>query len=78
MLYSGKMSQHFQNWKNNRNTTSVLKYHCYCPILLMRTTKTAVCLQTKAICHNLNGVELVFRLNFTSNTLAIAITRLLE
>ena len=29
--------------------TSLLKQHCYCPMLLMRTTKTAVCLQTKAI-----------------------------
>ena len=23
--------------------TSLLKQHCYCPMLLMRTTKTAVC-----------------------------------
>ena len=26
-----------------------LKHCCYCAMLLMRTTKTAVCLQTKAI-----------------------------
>ena len=29
--------------------TSLLKQHCYCPMLLMRTIKTAVCLQIKAI-----------------------------
>ena len=29
------------------------KHHCYYPMLLMRTTKTAVCLQTKAIFHHL-------------------------
>ena len=34
---------------------SLLKHHCYCPMLLMRTTKTAVCLQTKAIFHHLYG-----------------------
>ena len=27
---------------------SWLKCNCYCPMLLMQTTKTAVCLQTKA------------------------------
>ena len=32
---------------------SLLKHHCYCPMLLMRTTKTDVCLQTKAIFHHL-------------------------
>ena len=32
---------------------SLLKHHCYCPMLLMRTTKTAVCLQTKAVFHHL-------------------------
>ena len=40
--------------------TSLLKLHCYCPMLLMRTTKTAVCLQTKAIFHHLYVFELVF------------------
>ena len=34
---------------------SLLKQHCYCPMLLMRTTKTAGCLQTKAIFHHLYG-----------------------
>ena len=38
----------------------LLKHLCYCPILLMRTTKTALCLQTKAIFHHLYGFELVF------------------
>ena len=37
--------------------TSLLKQHCYCPMLLMRTTKTAVCLQTKAIFHHLYGFK---------------------
>ena len=32
---------------------SLLKHHCYCPMLLMRTTKTAVRLQTKGIFHHL-------------------------
>ena len=36
-------------------TKSLSKHHCYCPILLMQTTKTAVCLQTKAIYHHLYG-----------------------
>ena len=31
--------------------TRLLKQHCYCPMLLMWTTKTAVCLQTNAIFH---------------------------
>ena len=39
---------------------SRLKHHCYCPMLLMRTTKTAVCLQTKAILYHLYGVYLMF------------------
>ena len=38
----------------------------------MRTTKTAVCLQTKAIFHHLCGF------NVMRNTLPIALTRLLE
>ena len=32
-----------------------LKQLCYCPMLLMRTTKTAVCLQTKAILDHFYG-----------------------
>ena len=31
---------------------SLLKRHCYCPVLLMQTTKTAGCLQTRAICYH--------------------------
>ena len=34
---------------------SMLKQHCYCPMFLMQTTKTAVCLQIKAIFHHLYG-----------------------
>ena len=34
---------------------SLLKQHCYFPMLLMQTTKTAVCLQTKAIFQHLSG-----------------------
>ena len=30
-------------------------HHCYYPMLLMRATKTAVCLQTKATFHHLYG-----------------------
>ena len=35
-------------------------HDCYCPMLLMLTTKTAVCLQTKAIFYKLYGFQLVF------------------
>ena len=44
-------------WPNTQHSgqMSLLKQHCYCPMLLMRTTKTAVCLQTKAILHQLYG-----------------------
>ena len=30
---------------SEKNAISSLKQHCYCPMLLMRTTKTAICLQ---------------------------------
>ena len=40
---------------SEKKPTSLLKQHCYCPMLLMRTTKTAVCLQTKAISLYLYG-----------------------
>ena len=36
--------------------TRLLKQHCYCSMLLMQTTKTAVCLQTNAISHHLYGI----------------------
>ena len=35
--------------KVRKMAKSLLKHHCYCPMLLMWTTKTAICLQTKAI-----------------------------
>ena len=38
--------------------------------------KTPVCLQTKALFHHLYGFYFVFQLNFMSNTLQIALTRL--
>ena len=44
----------------------------------MGTTKTAICLQTKAFFHHLYGFELVFYQNFMSNTLPIGLTRLLK
>ena len=40
--------------------TSLLKQHCYCSMLLIQTTKTAVCLQTEAIFHYISGFQLVF------------------
>ena len=33
----------------------LLRYHYYCPMLLMQTTKTDVCLQTNTIVHQLYG-----------------------
>ena len=33
----------------------LLNHRCYCPKLLMWTTKTTVCLQTKATFHHLYG-----------------------
>ena len=63
---------------NEKMHTSLLKQHCYCPMLLMQTTITSVCLQTKAIFHHLYGFLLVFLLNVMSNTLQIALTRLWE
>ena len=32
-------------FKVKKMAKSLLKHHCYCQMLLMRTTKTAVCLQ---------------------------------
>ena len=57
--------------------TSLLKHHCYCILAFMRTTKTAVCLQRKAIFYRPYWFKMVFRLNFMSDTLPIALTRLL-
>ena len=65
-------------YKVGKKAKSLLKLHCYCPILLMLTTKTVVCLQTKAIFHHVYGVYLVFWLNFMSKTLPIALTKLLK
>ena len=42
-------------YKVRKMAKSLLKHHCYCPMLLMRTTKTAVCYQTKAIFYYLYG-----------------------
>ena len=47
-------------YKVRKMVKCLLKHHCYCPKLLMRTTKTAVCLQTKAIFYHLNVFKLVF------------------
>ena len=43
-------------YKVRKMATRLVKQHCYCPMLLMQTTKTAVCLQTKAIFHHLYGL----------------------
>ena len=40
-------------YKMKKMAKSLLKDHDYCPMLLMQTTKTAVCLQTKAIFRHL-------------------------
>ena len=47
-------------YKVRKMAKCLLNLHCYCPMLLMWTTKTAVCLQTKAIFHHLYGFQLVF------------------
>ena len=46
-------TEYVVKYKVRKMTKNVLKRHCYCPVLLMWTTKTAVCLKTKAISHNL-------------------------
>ena len=45
------------NYKVRKMAKSLSKHHCYCycPMLFMQTTKTAVCLQTKVIFHHLYG-----------------------
>ena len=40
-------------YKVRKMAKSLLKHHCYCPKLLMRTTKTGVCLQTKAFLYHI-------------------------
>ena len=47
-------------YKVRKMTKSLLKHHCYCPMLLMRTTKTAVCLQTQAIFITFMGFNWCF------------------
>ena len=42
-------------YKVRKMAKSLLKHHFYCPMLLMWTTKTAVCLQTKATFDQLYG-----------------------
>ena len=40
--------------KVRKMAKGLLKHHCHCPIVLLQTTKTAVCLQTKeSIFHHL-------------------------
>ena len=41
-------------YKEGKIAKSLLKHHCYCSMLFMWTTKTAVCLQTKAIFTGFN------------------------
>ena len=40
---------------SEKNGYKSVKTALHCPMSLMRTTKTAVCLQTKAIFHHLYG-----------------------
>ena len=49
---SGQLS-YAVKYKVGKMAKGLLKHQCYCPMLLMQTTKTAVCLQTKAIFHHL-------------------------
>ena len=49
------MPEYAVKYKVRKMAKSLLKHHCYCRLLLMWTTKTAVCLQTKAIFHHLYG-----------------------
>ena len=42
-------------YKVRKMAKSLSKDHCCCPMLLMQTTKTSVCLRTKAIFHHLYG-----------------------
>ena len=46
---------HMAKYKVRKMAKSLLKHCCYCPVLLMQTTKTDVCLQTKAIFHHSYG-----------------------
>ena len=47
---------------------SLLKHHCYCQILLMRISKIAVCLQTKAISHHLIILAKFHQISFTNSS----------
>ena len=55
MQLSGQL-RYVVKYKVRKMDQSLLKRPWYCPMLLMRTTKTAVCLQTKAIFHHLYGL----------------------
>ena len=46
-------------YKVRKMAKSLLKHHCYCLMLLMWNTKTAVCLQTNAVFHHLYVFSLV-------------------
>ena len=45
--HSGQL-RYVVKYKVRTIAKSLLKHYCHFPMLLMRTTKTAVCLQTKA------------------------------
>ena len=50
-------------WSENvkeKMAKSLLKHHCFYPMLLMQTTKTVDCLKIKAILHHLCWFGLVF------------------
>ena len=49
---SGQL-RHVIKFRVRKMAKGLLEHHCYCPIFLMWTTKTAVCLQT--ILHHLYG-----------------------
>ena len=42
-------------YKVRKMAKSLLGHHCYCPMLLMWTTETGVCLQTKVVFHHIYG-----------------------
>ena len=56
---------------------SLSKHHCYCPMLLMQTSKTAV-LFTKANLYHCDRFLVSFKPVVMSNTSPIALIRLLE
>ena len=55
--YSGHL-RYMVKYKVRKMAKSLLKLHCYCPMLLVQTTKTTLCLQTKAIVITFMGFYL--------------------